>query len=500
CNRRTAVLLKQTTTLGLATAAVLALAGSAWAGGTLRVAMTASDVPTTTGSPDNGGEGLRFLRFPVFESLLAWGLDPAGKLADIRSGLAESWEQDKTDRTKWIFHLRKGVKFHDGTDWNADAAIWNLDRYFKQDAPQFDPPNAAVAVARDPYVAGYRKIDDWTIEIANSRPISYFPNIATWILHVSPTQFAKTGSWAEFAKAPAGSGPFKITEFKPRVSATLSRNDGYWDKTRIAKLDKIVVFPIPEPTTRLSALRSGQVDWIEVPPPDAVPSLKAAGFEIVTNSYPHSWPWVENLAKEDSPWRDVRVRRAINYCVNRDRLVALLNGLADPAYGLFKRSDVFFGHPKQEYKYDPAKAKALLKEAGYSPDKPVKAKIMITTSGSGQMLPPPMNEYLQQNLKECNFDITFEVVDWGTMLVALRNPPTRQQALNSHAMNISLAHATEFSRFTTFFLSSTFPPNGYNWGNFANKEYDALIDKIEKSSDPEEIAANIRKSHELLVD
>ena len=111
--------------------------------------------------------------------------------------------------------------------------------------------------------------------------------MATWILHVSPTQFAKTGSWAEFAKAPAGSGPFKITEFKPRVSATLSRNDDYWDKTRIAKLDKIIVFPIPEPTTRLSALRSGQVDWIEVPPPDAVPSLKAAGFEIVTNSYPH---------------------------------------------------------------------------------------------------------------------------------------------------------------------------------------------------------------------
>ena len=122
------MLLKQTTTLGLATAAVLALAGSAWAGGTLRVAMTASDVPTTTGSPDNGGEGLRFLGFPVFESLVAWDLTRADKLADIRSGLAESWEQDKTDRTKWIFHLRKGVKFHDGTDWNADAAIWNLEK------------------------------------------------------------------------------------------------------------------------------------------------------------------------------------------------------------------------------------------------------------------------------------------------------------------------------------------------------------------------------------
>jgi len=125
---------------------------------------------------------------------------------------------------------------------------------------------------------------------------------------------------------------------------------------------------------------------------------------------------------------------------------------------------------------------------------------MISTSGSGQMLPLPMNEYLQQNLKECNFDISFEVVDWGTMLVALRNPPTAPQALNSDAMNISLSHGTEFSRFTTFFLSNTFPPNGFNWANWKNPEFDALIDKIEKSTDPVEIAANTKKAHELLVD
>src|SRR5207244_298108 len=91
--------------------------------------------------------------------------------------------------------------------------------------------------------------------------------------------------------------------------------------------------------------------------------------------------------------------------------------------------------PQQQYTYDPDNGKALLKEAGYGSDKPIKAKIMITNSGSGQMLPLPMNEYLQQNLKECNFDISFEVVDWGTMLVALRNPPTAPQALNSDAMN-----------------------------------------------------------------
>jgi len=91
------------------------LSHSAEAGGTLRIAMTASDVPTTTGAPDNGFEGLRFLGYPVFEGLVLWDLSRADKLAEIRPGLAESWEQDKGDRSKWVFHLRHAAKFHDGS-------------------------------------------------------------------------------------------------------------------------------------------------------------------------------------------------------------------------------------------------------------------------------------------------------------------------------------------------------------------------------------------------
>jgi len=185
---------------GCPVAALLLLgltAGSALAGGTLRIAMTASDVPTTTGAPDNGYEGVRFLGYPVFEGLVLWNLSSADKLAEIRPGLAERWEQDAADKAKWIFHLRRGVKFHDGSDFNADAAIWNLDRHFKKDAKQFDPPAAAVAQARNPFVAGYRKIDDYTIEITNPRPLSYFPNMLPYMLYSSPAQFEKTGSWSD---------------------------------------------------------------------------------------------------------------------------------------------------------------------------------------------------------------------------------------------------------------------------------------------------------------
>ena len=101
----------------------------------LRIGMTASDIPTTTGMPNNGFEGMRFLGFPIFEGLILFDLARSDQLARLRPGLAEKWEQAADDKKTWIFHLRKGVKFHDGTDFNADAVIWNLDRYLQQGEP-----------------------------------------------------------------------------------------------------------------------------------------------------------------------------------------------------------------------------------------------------------------------------------------------------------------------------------------------------------------------------
>lgn len=105
------------------------ISSQADASGTLRIAMTASDVPTTTGMPNNGYEGMRFLGYPIFEGLVLWNLSSADTLADIRPGLAESWTQSTEDPTKWTFKLREGVTFHDGSPFNGDAAIWNLERY-----------------------------------------------------------------------------------------------------------------------------------------------------------------------------------------------------------------------------------------------------------------------------------------------------------------------------------------------------------------------------------
>ena len=170
------------------------------ADGVLRIAMTASDVPTTTGMPNNGFEGMRFLGYPVFEGLVLWDLSRSDRLAALRPGLAERWEQAPGDKKTWIFHLRRGVKFHDGSDFNADAVIWNLDRYFKNDSAQFEPPASGMTRARVPVMAGYRKIDDFTVEMSTKEPASYFPYMAVYILFTSPTSFDAAGrDWGRVA-------------------------------------------------------------------------------------------------------------------------------------------------------------------------------------------------------------------------------------------------------------------------------------------------------------
>src|ERR1700691_3300233 len=192
-------------------AAMLALFGSqsAIAETTLRIAMTASDIPTTTGMPNNGFGGMRFLGDRIFEGLVLWDLSGTDRLADLRPGLAEKWEQAPDDNKTWVFHLRHGVKFHDGTDFNADAVIWNLDRYFKNDSPQFEPPAAGMTRARVPVMGSYRKIDDFTVAIATKEPASYFPYMAVYILFTSPASFENAGhDWGRVATLPAaGTGP-----------------------------------------------------------------------------------------------------------------------------------------------------------------------------------------------------------------------------------------------------------------------------------------------------
>jgi peptide/nickel transport system substrate-binding protein len=485
-----------------ALAAALLGTNSATAETTLRIAMTAADIPTATGLPNNGFEGMRFLGYPIFEGLVLWDLTRTDQLATLRPGLAESWEQDHEDTRTWIFHLRHGVKFHDGTDFNADAVIWNLDRYFNSSSPQYEPPSSAMSRARVPLMGSYKKIDDFTVGITTTRPASYLPYMAVYLLFTSPASFEKAGhDWAKVATLPAaGTGPFRITKIVPRQEADLARWDKYWDGVKMAKVDNVVLMPIPEANSRLAALRSGQVDWIEVPPADGIDSLKASGFTITTGSYPHDWPWFYNIGATNSPFKDVRVRQALNYCIDRNGLVALLNGTAEPSVGWLKASDPDFGNPVNRYAFDPAKGKALLAEAGYTAAKPLSFKVMISNSGSGQMLPLPMNEYLQQNLKEaCGVDVDFDVVEWQVLLTAARATPDSPNLHGTMSLNIS-SPSSDAGIMARYFSSSNFSPNGFNFEQWKDDQFDEALKTIETSTDPKAVSAAYRKAHERLVD
>jgi ABC-type transport system substrate-binding protein len=469
---------------------------------TLRIGMTASDVPTATGMPNNGFEGMRFLGYPIFEGLVLWDLTSTDKPAGLRPGLAESWEQAAEDKKTWIFHLRPGVKFHDGTDFNADAVVWNLDRYFKSDSPQYEPPAAGITRARAPLMGSYKKVDDMTVSITTTVPASYFPYMAVYMLFTSPASFEKAGKdWAKVAALPAaGTGPFRITKVTPRESVELARWDGYWDAAKKAKVDKVRLVPIPEANARLAALRARQVDWIEVPAPDGLPSLKQAGFTITTGSYPHVWPWFYNIGAANSPFKDVKVRQALNYCLDRQGLVTLLNGTAEPSAGWLKTTDPNFGSPQNRYKYDAAKGKALLAEAGYTAQKPLSFKMMISTSGSGQMLPLPMNEYVQQSLKEsCGVEVDFNVVEWQVLLNAGRATPDSPSLQGSMGLNIS-SPSSDVGVMARYFSSANFSPNGFNFEQWKDDVFDASLKTMAEASDAAVIAEATRKAHERLVD
>jgi ABC-type transport system substrate-binding protein len=480
--------------------ALTALSPAAAQDKVLRIAMTASDIPTTTGMPNNGFEGMRFLGFPVFEGLIAFDLTTTGPVKLV-PGLAEKWEQDPADKKVWIFHLRKGVKFHDGTDFNADAVIWNLERIFNKDSKQFEANATGIMRARMPLLASYRKIDDSTVAITTTQVASFFQWMMPYMLFASPAAFEKAGGdWGKVQFAPAGTGPFKITKFVPRQSVTLEKNTGYWDPKRMAKVDQIILLPIPEANTRLAALRSGQVDWIEVPPPDGIPSLKQAGFTISTGSYPHVWPWIFNMAAKDSPLKDVKVRQALNYCIDRGAIVSLLNGTAEPSVGWLKPSEPGFGNPENKYKFDPEKGKKLLAEAGYDAKKPLSFKVMISTSGSGQMLPLPMNEALQENLKAaCNVDVKVDAVEWQVLLNVGRVEADSPQLNGAMALNVS-SPSSDAGAMYRYFAAVNAAPKGFNFPQWKDDKFEEAMSKLADATDEATYTKYYALAHERLVD
>ena len=467
-------------------------------GGTLRIGMTAADIANTAGIPDQGFEGYRFVGYQLYDALVRWDLSQGERLPDIAPALAESWEVDKNDAQRWVFKLRHGVKFHDGSDFNADAVIWNWDKLRHKEAPQYDTKQAGEVAPRLTAIKSYKKIDDYTVEFTTTQPSSFVLFQLIYVLYSSPAQWDKVGKdWRAFAANPSGTGPFKMTRLVPRERAEYEPNKEYWDKNRVPKVDRVVLLPMPEPTTRLAALRTGQVDWIEVPPPDAIPLLKQSGFQIALRSYPHVWPHSLNL--KQAPWDNKLVRQAANYAIDREGICrSLLNDTCIPATGVVYPGHPWFGKPAFTYTYDVKKAKELMKQAGYE-GKRVKTSFLISTSGSGQMLPLPMNEFIQENLREIGIDVELLPIEWNTLTSWVRKGFMEEHE-KTGAMNVSFNFVEPFSAFVRFFHSASVPPKSLNIMHYINPEADRLIEAAQAAFDSKERDALLGKLHAMVME
>ena len=480
-------------------AAVLTV-GPAAAQGTLRIAMTVADIPLATGQPDQGMEGYRFTGYTIYDALVNWDLSRADVPPKLVPGLAVSWAVDAADPHIWRFKLREGVRFHDGSALDADAVIWNLDKIYKPSAPQFDPRQSSQVRGRIGAISGYRAIDNSTVEITTESVDAFFPYEISYLLYSSPAQWQALGrDWAAVALHPSGTGPFKVDLLVPRQRLELVRNADYWDKARVPKLDRVVMLPVPEAATRTAVLLSHQVDWIEAPAPDALAQLRSAGMVIVTNTYPHIWPY-EPSRLPGSPWNDIRVRKAVNLAIDRDGLTQLLGGTMVPAVGYVLPNSPWFGTPSFHIRYDPAEAKRLLAEAGYGPAHPLHLRVAVSTSGSGQMQPQAMNEFIQQNLAAVGVDLQFEVMEWETLRGRRRLGAQAPANKGIDAVNNSYGPIDPATAFVRQFDSKMDAPVGFNWGQYRNPAVDALLHQAQQTFDPAAQDALLAKVHTLVVD
>src|SRR5262245_36290242 len=210
------------------------------AGTVLRVAMTAGDIPDWTGQPDQGFEGYRFVGWSLYDALINWDLSRSDREAPLTPGLATRWAIDPANNKRWLIELRKGVKFHDGCELNADLVVWNIARLLDEKTQGFHPVHYARHRVHTVNIDHAEKVDDGTVAIFTKTPDSLTPyNLSVWYM-ISKCAVEKVNfDYAQYARAPAGTGPYRFERVVPRERLELIKNAGYWNPKRVPKHDRL---------------------------------------------------------------------------------------------------------------------------------------------------------------------------------------------------------------------------------------------------------------------
>ena len=343
-------------------------------GGTLRVAF-ASDIHSgrfTLNRLSPPGYETFWVSNNTHNALVTFGPDYT-----IVPDLAKSWEV--VDKGKeYIFKLHENVKFHDGTACDAEAVKWNFDDMLEKGATS--------------WVYGYFKaiestevIDTHTVKVIMKEPAALLPMLAGYFHGVpigSPTAVKKYGD--NWNRHPVGTGPFTydVNDYRPDELVVLKKNPNYFRKDAFGQslpyLDRIEIRIIKDPLSAMAALRTGQVEILQRLSPQHVPVMqRAKGVKVETA--PSRVPLVCFMNMRRPPFDDVRARQAIGgYGLNRKEIAqTVFQGLAKPLVSVLAEGVEDHLNLTEMYSYDPAKAKALLKEAGYDENNPAAFELLV---------------------------------------------------------------------------------------------------------------------------
>ncbi|MBO8127368.1 MAG: ABC transporter substrate-binding protein [Firmicutes bacterium] len=412
---------------------------------------------------------------------------------DLVPGLATSWEVSD-DGLTYTFHLRKGVKFHDGTPFNAEAVKFSIERQIDPNHPYHDTGEFAYADFTFGMVKEVNVIDDYTVEIVLKEPFA--PFLANMAMHsasiVSPTAVKKYG--ADFSKHPVGTGPFKFVKWTPGVEVIQESNPDYWDGEPEVK--RVIYRPVLEDQARLAELEAGKLDFIvNIPPDDLDRVKKLKGIKVQEQPGMHVWYVVFNTQKE--PFNDPRVRQAVNYAIDKKAIVdGILQGTGVLAENVLPPVVWGYNPNVKNYPYDPVKAKQLLAEAGYPNG--FKVTLWVPEGGSGMQQPVAMCTAIQAYLSMVGIQAEIQQFEWGTYLDKVFVDDYESMA-EMHVMSW-IGDNGDPDNFLYILLSSEqWPPYGFNEAFYKNPEVDRLLRQARVTSDVVKRTELYKKAQELIM-